>query len=96
MKISRLISSTCIILTKNSPQTVIRTFPVRVLSRLIYSAMSDQCNSAANNGPQEKTASQLKKEAQKQAKLEKFAKKKEKEAALLGNQNQVGLGLFSI
>lgn len=89
MKFSRLISSTHRIWTKNSPQFVTKTFPVRLLSRLICSAM-DQGNSAAN-GVVEKTASQLKKEAQKQAKMEKFAKKKEKEAALMENQNQVSL-----
>lgn len=92
MKFSRLISSTHRILTKNSSQIVIKTSPVRVLSRLIYSAM-EEGNSAAN-GAVEKTASQLKKEAQRQAKMEKFAKKKEKEAALLENQNQVSLALF--
>lgn len=67
---------------------------MRVLSRLICSAM-DQDNSTAN-GVVEKTASQLKKEAQRQAKIEKFAKKKEKEAALMENQNQVILGGFSL
>lgn len=94
MKFSRLISSTHRILTKNSSQFVIKTFSVRVFSRLIYSAM-DQGNSVAN-GAVEKTASQLKKEAQRQAKMEKFAKKKEKEAALMENQNQVSLRLFFI
>lgn len=53
----------------------------------------DQGNSTAN-GVVEKTASQLKKEAQRQAKMEKFAKKKEKEAALTENQNQVIIGGF--
>ena len=90
MKLTRLISSTHRIWTKNSPQFVIKTFPGRVSSRLICSAM-DQNNSTAN-GVVEKTASQLKKEAQRQAKMEKFAKKKEKEAALMENQNQVILG----
>ena len=55
----------------------------------------DQSNSTAN-GVVEKTASQLKKEAQRQAKMEKFAKKKEKEAALMENQNQVILGGFNL
>ena len=87
MKFSRLISSTYRIWTKNNSQFVVNTFPVRFLSTVDSSTM-DQ-GSAAANGTVEKTASQLKKEAQKQAKLEKFAKKKEKEAALMGNQNQV-------
>ena len=90
MKYTRLISSTHRIWTKNSAQFVSKAFLVRVSSRLICSAM-DQDNSAAN-GVVEKTASQLKKEAQRQAKMEKFAKKKEKEAALMENQNQVILG----
>lgn len=92
MKFTRLISSTRRIWTKNSSEFVIKTFPVRISSRLICSAM-DQSNSTAN-GVVEKTASQLKKEAQRQAKMEKFAKKKEKEAALMENQNQVILGGF--
>lgn len=55
----------------------------------------DQDNSSSSaNGVVEKTASQLKKEAQRQAKMEKFAKKKEKEAALMENQNQVIRGGF--
>ena len=93
MKFSRLISSTHRIWTKNSSEFVTKTFPVRISSRLICSAM-DQDNSTAN-GVVEKTASQLKKEAQRQAKMEKFAKKKEKEAALMENQNQVILGDFN-
>ena len=48
---------------------------------------------STENGVVEKTASQLKKEAQRLAKLEKFNKKKEKEAALAENQNQVSAGL---
>lgn len=90
MKYTRLISSTHRIWTKNSAQFVTKTFLVRVSSRLICSVM-DQDSSTAN-GVVEKTASQLKKEAQRQAKMEKFAKKKEKEAALMENQNQVILG----
>lgn len=93
MKYSWLISSTQGIWTKNNSRFVIRTFPVRVLGRLVCSAM-DQGNSA-ENGAVEKTASQLKKEAQRLAKLEKFNKKKEKEAALAGNQNQVSVGMFA-
>lgn len=92
MKFTRLISSTQGIWTKNSSEFVTKTFPVRVSSRLICSTM-DQGNSTAN-GVVEKTASQLKKEAQRQAKMEKFAKKKEKEAALMENQNQVIIGVF--
>lgn len=49
----------------------------------------DPGNSTENGVVVEKTASQLKKEAQRLAKLEKFNKKKEKEAALAENQNQV-------
>lgn len=49
----------------------------------------DPGNSTENGAVVEKTASQLKKEAQRLAKLEKFNKKKEKEAALAENQNQV-------
>lgn len=90
MKYTRLISSTHRLWTKNSAQFVTKTFLVRVSSRLICSVM-DQDSSTAN-GVVEKTASQLKKEAQRQAKMEKFAKKKEKEAALMENQNQVILG----
>ena len=91
MKYSWLISSTQRIWAINNSRFVIRTFPVRVLSRLVYSAM-DQGNSA-ENGVVEKTASQLKKEAQRLAKLEKFNKKKEKEAALAGSQNQVSVAM---
>ena len=87
MKFSRLISSNYRIWTKNNSQFVVNTFPVRFLSTVDSSTM-DQ-GSATANGTVEKTASQLKKEAQKQAKLEKFAKKKEKEAALMESQNQV-------
>lgn len=94
MKYSWLISSTQRIWTINNSRFVIRTFPVRVLGRLVCSAMDqvDQGNSA-ESGAVEKTASQLKKEAQRLAKLEKFNKKKEKEAALAGNQNQVSIGM---
>ena len=60
---------------------------MRVSHRLVCSAM-DQ-GSSTENGAVEKTASQLKKEAQRLAKLEKFNKKKEKEAALAENQTQV-------
>ena len=96
MKFTRLITSTYRIWTKNNSEFVTKTFPVRVSSRLICSAM-DQDNSTANaNGVVEKTASQLKKEAQRQAKMEKFAKKKEKEAALMENQNQVIQGDFNL
>lgn len=49
----------------------------------------DPGNSTENGAVVEKTPSQLKKEAQRLAKLEKFNKKKEKEAALAENQNQV-------
>ena len=60
---------------------------MRASRKLVGSAM-DQGNSGENSVV-EKTASQLKKEAQRLAKLEKFNKKKEKEAALAENQNQV-------
>lgn len=88
MKFSGLISSTSRIWAKNSTRPVIRSFPVRVLNRLVSSTM-DPGNSTENGAVVEKTASQLKKEAQRLAKLEKFNKKKEKEAALAENQNQV-------
>lgn len=91
MKFSWLISSTHRIWTKNSTRFDIRTFPVRVITRLVCSAM-DQ-GASTENSAVEKTASQLKKEAQRLAKLEKFNKKKEKEAALAENQNQVSTGL---
>lgn len=87
MKFSWVISSTQRIWAKNNSQLLVRTFPVRASSKLICTAM-DQGNSG-ENGVVEKTASQLKKEAQRLAKLEKFNKKKEKEAALAENQNQV-------
>ena len=88
MKFSGLILSTARIWAKNSTRPVIRSFPVRVLNRLVSSTM-DPGNSTENGAVVEKTASQLKKEAQRLAKLEKFNKKKEKEAALAENQNQV-------
>lgn len=88
MKFSGLISSTSRIWAKNSTRPVIRSFPVRVLNRLVCSTM-DPGNSTESGVVVEKTASQLKKEAQRLAKLEKFNKKKEKEAALAENQNQV-------
>lgn len=88
MKFARLISSTSGIWTKNSSQFLLNTFSQRFFARLNSSAMENQ-GSATANGAVEKTASQLKKEAQRQAKLEKFAKKKEKEAAQMEGQNQV-------
>ena len=88
MKFARLISSTPGIWTKNSSQFLLNTFSQRFFARLNSSAMENQ-GSATANGAVEKTASQLKKEAQRQAKLEKFAKKKEKEAAQMEGQNQV-------
>lgn len=94
MKFTRLISSTRRIWTKNNSEFVTKTFPVRISSRLICSAMDQDNSTASANGVVEKTASQLKKEAQRQAKMEKFAKKKEKEAALMENQNQVILRGF--
>lgn len=94
MKFTRLISSTRRIWTKNNSEFVTKTFPVRISSRLICSAMDQDNSTASANGVVEKTASQLKKEAQRQAKMEKFAKKKEKEAALIENQNQVILRGF--
>ena len=60
---------------------------MKILRTLICSTMDSV--SSTENGVVEKTASQLKKEAQRLAKLEKFNKKKEKEAALAENQNQV-------
>lgn len=94
MKFSWLISSTRRIWTNNSSRFVVTTFPSRILNRLVCSTMSgmDQ-GTSTENGVVEKTASQLKKEAQRLAKLEKFNKKKEKEAALAENQNQVSAGL---
>ena len=88
MKFSGLISSTSRIWAQNSTRPVITSFPVRVLNRLVCSTM-DPGNSTESGAVVEKTASQLKKEAQRLAKLEKFNKKKEKEAALAENQNQV-------
>lgn len=44
-------------------------------------------------GAVEKTASQLRKEFRRLEKMEKFSKKKEKEAALAENGNQVCVGL---
>ncbi|PFX27275.1 valine--tRNA ligase-like [Stylophora pistillata] len=87
MKFARFISSTPGIWTKNNSNFLLSTLPRRVFGRLHSYAMEDQ-GSATANGAVEKTASQLKKEAQRQAKLEKFAKKKEKEAAQMEGQNQ--------
>lgn len=89
MKFSGLISSTPRIWAKNSTRPVIRSFPVRVLNRLVCSTMDPGNSTESGGAVVEKTASQLKKEAQRLAKLEKFNKKKEKEAALAENQNQV-------
>ena len=88
MKFFQLITSAGGILSKNSSRFPIKYYQPRFLSRHCCIAM-DQGDSVTGNGVVEKTASQLKKEAQKQAKMEKFAKKKEKAAAVVGNQNQV-------
>jgi len=88
MKFLWLISSPKRIWPKNRIRFVIKASPVRIWCKLISSGM-DPGNSKENGVVVEKTASQLKKEAQRLAKLEKFNKKKEKEAALAENQNQV-------
>lgn len=87
MKLLWSISSPKRIWPKNRIQFVIKASPVKIWCKLISSGM-DPSNSTENGVVVEKTASQLKKEAQRLAKLEKFNKKKEKEAALAENQNQ--------
>lgn len=98
MQYLRVISTTCPFLARNCFGCIDKGSTIRIVSRLcsrinMESGKSSEA-SETRGVPGEgdapvKTASQLKKEAARQAKMEKFKKKQEQQAAMKDSQGEV-------
>ena len=91
MQYLRLISPGCSIVLESGVRQISRVYKFNGIFRFSILVMDQVADNTLNSEPavKEKSAKELKKEAQRQAKLEKFKKKQEQQAALKEAQNDV-------